>query len=66
MIRFAEAMAAPVTAMATGIMAGFLLVGEIARAIDAHQAATCPNSARVPVNSGTLLKEWAEYRVCPR
>ena len=55
-----------VTAVTAGIMIGFLCVGATAKAIDKIESARCPQALRVTVNGGTVLKEWAEWRQCPK
>ena len=55
-----------VTAMAMGTLVGFLGVGALAQGIDTLESRKCPGVTRIQVNTGTLLKDWASYGVCPR
>ena len=61
-----EGLAQLITASASGIMIGFLAVGAVARTIDAIESMRCPESSRIEVNNGTILKEWAAWKQCPR
>lgn len=66
MEKFLNSIAAPITAMAVGVMGGLLGVGALAKVADAWEARQCPNVARVQVNTGTILKDWAAWGACPR
>jgi hypothetical protein len=52
--------------MATGIVAGFLSVGALAKGLDAWEESRCPEVTRIQVNGGTPLGGWATYGMCPR
>ena len=66
MLKFAEAIAAPLTAIAVGTMGGWAMAGLAARSIDAYEALQCPGVTRIRVNDKTLLKDWASWGACPR
>jgi hypothetical protein len=53
------------TAIAAGLMAGFLGVGALANGIDAIESQRCPGLTRTRVNRGTILKDWASWGQCP-
>lgn len=55
-----------VVAVAMGSIVGFLGVGALANGLDVLEARKCPGVTRIKVNTGTLLKDWASYGVCPR
>jgi len=61
-----EKFAAPVTAMAIGIMGGFLGLKPLALAMDAWEASRCPGVTRVRVNDKSILRDWPAYGACPR
>jgi hypothetical protein len=66
MLKFAETIAAPLTAIAVGTMGGFAMAGLAARAIDSYEARKCPGVTRIRVNDKTLLRDWAAWGACPR
>lgn len=55
-----------VTAMSMGTLIGFACVGAGARALDAWEAARCPEVTRIRVNRSPWLKDWTAYGACPR
>ena len=55
-----------VTAVSMGTLLGFLGVGAMAQGLNAIEATRCPGITRIQVNTGTMLKDWASYGVCPR
>jgi hypothetical protein len=61
-----EDLAGLIAASASGIIIGFLAVGIAARTIDTIESKRCPESSRIEVNNGTILKEWAAWKQCPR
>jgi len=61
-----EDLAGLIAASASGIIIGFLAVGATAKTVDTIESRRCPESSRIEVNNGTILKEWAAWKQCPR